>query len=353
MSHSKKSFGLTMQGVESYLYTIGNEGGFQASVADYGATLTELTIPISEGRSIDVILGFDRLSGYLKDDSYLGSTIGRVASRISNGEFELDGIKYFLDKNEGEHHLHGGANGFNNQLWEECSADKAENSTVRFCHESPDGENGYPGNVQVTVEYTIIKDGLRIDYRAETDKPTPINMTAHPYFNLNGNGQDISGHNLKIFSHQILEFDDKLIPTGNILDISGSNVDFTDFSSINGRTSGGAASDFPVEYDHFYELYSRKGELSVCAIAKSESTGLELEIATTQPGLQFYSGDYIPKGTVGKRGSTYGPRSGFCLEPEGYPDAPNHPNFPSVILHPGEAYVHSTEYRFRELNALN
>ncbi|SMF09698.1 aldose epimerase family protein [Desulfovibrio gilichinskyi] len=350
MSHTKKSWSVTPQGEQVYLHTISNDSGFQAGIATYGATLVELKVPVSNGQTVDAVLGFDDLTGYLNDPHYIGATVGRVAGRISHGSFELDGEKYFLDKNEGDNQLHGGKFGFNSRIWTECQAENPEPHTISLCYESPDGEGGYPGNLQVTVTYSLIENGLRIAYRAVTGKPTPINMTAHPYFNLNGDGKDTGEHEVKIFSDKTLFFDDEILPNGETLDVSGTEADYTDFCPINGPATDSQIETAPLKHDRFYILNLSEMEMPVAAVVRSDASGMELEIATTQSGLQFYSADYIGAGTKGKLGCEYGPRSGFCLEPEGYPDAVNRPEFPSVILRPGEVYNHVTEYRFREFN---
>ncbi|MBI9110661.1 aldose epimerase family protein [Maridesulfovibrio ferrireducens] len=347
MSIERRSWGRTPSGEEVSLYILNNKEGYSAGIATYGATLTKLDVPISRMSMLDVVLGFDELDGYLKDDNYFGATIGRTAGRISQAEFELDGKKIFLDKNEGENQLHGGAKGFHNRVWTASPEEDAEGPSLKLCYDSPDGESCYPGNLRVSVIYTLIKNGLRIDYRGVTDSPTPVNMTAHPYFNLNINGEDIGSHELKIFSSKTLNLDDSLIPNGEIIDVAGTEADFTDFSLIKGAT----ARTSPLKHDRFYVLNSKKGEMNIAAIVRSRSFDLELEVATTQSGLQFYSGDSLSVGYAGKYGCQYGPRSGFCLEPHAHPDAPNQPKFPSVILRPGEIYEHSTEYRFREFKA--
>ncbi|WP_027723040.1 aldose epimerase family protein [Maridesulfovibrio zosterae] len=348
MSHNKKCWGTTEQGVDVHLHTISNEGGFEACVATYGATLTKLKVPMSEGRKLDVVLGFDQLTGYLQDKNYIGSTIGRTSSRISGATFNLLGKQYFLDRNERDNHLHGGEKGFNSRIWTESTTTASSNQTIKLSYESPDSEGGYPGNLKVYVTYTLIENGLRISYKAETDKPTPVNMTAHPYFNLDGDGKDAGNHELKIFSDHILYFDENLIPNGEFIPVAGTNADFSEFSPLNCSTTN--TSGHPVKHDCFYPLNSGKDKLSLGALARSHSSGLEMEIATTQCGIQLYSGDYLSKNTVGKQGCIYGPRSGFCLEPQTHPDALNRPEFPSIILHPGNIYEHITEYRFRKFS---
>lgn len=346
MSQRQRTWGKTPDGVKVDLHTITNETGYEASITTYGATLTGLKVPASDGQIIDVVLGFDQLSGYLQDKNYMGSTVGRVANRISQATFKLSGKTYLLDKNEGENHLHGGKYGFNSRVWEKCPDADNDSSALSLYYFSPDGEGGYPGNLEITVIYSLVKNGLRILYRAETDQPTPVNITAHPYFNLNGDGRNSGNHELKINSEQSLISNESFIPNGELIDVTGTEADFTKFVQLDGlKTTELSAS---VGHDRFYPLNSSQNKFKVAAITRSKTSGMEMEILSTQPGIQFYSGDYISKGTVGKDGCIYGPRSGFCLEPMAYPDAPNRPEFPSVILSPGDIYEQSTEYRFRE-----
>lgn len=339
MSMTFREWGRTADGRKVQLYTLENENGFRAFVSTYGATLTGLEVPLN-GISLDVVLGFDRLEQYLDDKGYFGATIGRTANRISGGAFELDGKKYILDRNENVNTLHGGREGFSTRIW---SAEQGENRgcpCLQLSYESPDGEGGYPGKLSAQVLFTLTDSGLLLEYRAVTDSPCPLSMTSHPYFNLNGGYRNLGGQELKIFSERTLAVNEQLIPSGEIHEVKGTRVDFTSFALMDGD------GPEPKKHDRYYIL-SGSGKPQTAAVARSKGRGLEMEVITTQPGLQFYSGDGITPGTAGKNGCFYFPRSGFCLEPHGYPDAPNRKEFPSVTLSPGEEYRHSTEYRFR------
>ncbi|WP_432736895.1 aldose epimerase family protein [Maridesulfovibrio sp. FT414] len=343
MSVSKKQWGRTADGSEVFLYTLRNRAGLEAEISTFGAALTALKIPVKDS-AVDVVLGYERFENYVTDKTYSGITVGRTANRISGASFRLDGTEYHLEKNEGENTLHGGQSGLGTRIWSADVSEDEDRPAIRLTYSSPDGEGGYPGNLLVEVIYTMFEDGLRIDYLAETDRPCPVSLTAHPYFNLKGGGNNLSGHELTIHSCNTLELDAELIPTGTITDVHGTPGDFTVPAPMDGSDP-----DNPAQHDRYYILDKVSGEMSVAALISCKSSGLELEISTTQPGLQFYSGDGIEPGTVGKKGCVYGPRAGFCIEPHGYPDAPNRKEFPSVILHPGATYMHSTEYRFRHI----
>ncbi|WP_415714028.1 aldose epimerase family protein [Maridesulfovibrio sp.] len=341
MGVSCRSWGFTPAGAEVQLFTLKNSSGCKADISTFGAALIGLEIPRKDN-TIDVVLGFDSLEEYMNDGNYMGATVGRVAGRISNASFNLDSQKIRLDSNEGPNHLHGGKNGFSSRVWEIAACNRNDEApAITLSLHSPDGTNGYPGNLLVETTFTLKGTTLRIDYRAITDQPTPLNMTGHPYFNLNGNGCGISSHELKLHAIKSAATDKAMIPTGEINNISGTAADFTQFTPL-GNTA----------QDRFYVLDNEQGELVPAAIGRCNESGLEMEILTTQPGMQLYTADGIAPGTAGKKGSLYGPRYGFCIEPMGYPDAVNHPEFPSVILNPGEKYHHSTEYRFRNFTAV-
>ncbi len=342
MSISVKQWGVTPDGAAANLYSIEGEISFAAHISNYGACLVGLEVPTPCGIS-DVVLGFDNLKDYLGDSCYFGATIGRTANRISKASFEFNDRHYQLDANEGNNTLHGGYSGFNSRIWTAQACDQ-KSSSLTLTYKSPDGEAGYPGNLLAEVTFTIIENGLRIEHKAKTDKACPVSMTAHPYFNLEGCEKTLSGHELKILSRQTLGIGTGLVPTGVITDVHGTVSDFSTFTPIDRNSL-----ESPATHDRFYVL-GNNCEVRTAAVVRCKTSGIEMEISTTQPGMQFYSGDGIPAGTIGKNGCLYGPRSGFCLEPSGYPDAPNRKEFPSVTLNPGEQYVHSTEYRFRSLN---
>ena len=339
MPISSKVWGRTPYRADVLLFTLENSAGSKARISTYGATLTGLEIPAKD-TTIDVVLGFDSLQEYMSDSNYLGATVGRVASRISNAVFELDGQKYQLDRNEGNNHLHGGKYGFDRRNWEVLGLNKeTESPSLTLELHCKDGMGGYPGNVRIETTFILSGTTFSIVHRAECDSPTPLSMTSHPYFNLNGDGQKINSHELKVHSTKSPRFDNDLIPDGAINDISGTTADFSNFKKLG-----------DAEQDCFFILDNDSEKLSPAASLRSNESGLEMEILTNQQGIQLYTADYISSGTPGKNGLQYGPRSGLCLEPTSYPDAVNRPEFPSVILHPGERYNHSTEYRFRRIS---
>ncbi len=316
-----------------------NRAGLTASISTYGATLTGLKIPATNGQT-DVVLGYERLENYVNDKTYSGATVGRTANRISGASFVLGEYSYQLDCNEGQNNLHGGYNGFSYKVWQAEQLENGNEPALRMTLISPDGEGGFPGNLLAQILFTLMENGLRIEYSAVTDKPCPVSMTSHPYFNLRGGRGDLGGYELKIRSSRTLSLGGNLLPDGKLVDVQGTEADFTDFAPMDGMNQDG-----PVRHDRYYPLDENGSGIPATTVRCPES-GLAMEVETSQPGLQFYSGDYIAQGTEGKNGCIYGPRSGFCLEPHGYPDAPNKKQFPSVILNPGETYRHSTEYRF-------
>ena len=340
MSINTKLWGRTPYREDVLLLTLENSAGCKVCISTYGAALTGLEIPASD-RVVDVVLGFDSLEEYMADGNYMGATIGRVAGRISNAAFELDGQKYQLDRNDGDSHLHGGKYGFNRRNWEILALnDDTKSPSLSLELHCKDGMGGYPGNVRIETTFTLSGTNLFIAHRAECDGPTPLNMTAHPYFNLNGDGRRINNHELKIFSTKSPQLDELLIPDGHILDLRGGEADFTDFTSMGNS-----------EQDRYFIIDNEDGKSVPAAVARCKESGLELEVRTNQLGVQLYTADGVANGTRGKNGQGYGPRCGLCIEPMGYPDAVNKNEFPSVILNPGEKYYHSTEYRFRNYTA--
>ncbi|NDV26771.1 aldose epimerase family protein [Desulfovibrio sp. JC010] len=338
MPVSSKPWGRTPYREDVLLFTLENSTGCKARISTYGATLTGLEIPVGD-KNIDLVLGFDSLEEYMTDGNYFGATIGRVAGRISNAAFELDGQKYQLDRNEGSNHLHGGKYGFNRRNWKVLAQNEdAKSPSLTLELHCKDGMGGYPGNVRIETTFTLNSTSLSIVHRAQCDTPAPLNMTNHPYFNLNGGGHEIDNHELKIFSAKSTTFDKALIPDGRLIETCGSEADFSNFTPL-GKTV----------QDRFFILDKNSLADGPAAIVRCKESGLELEISTNQRGVQLYTADGIAAGTKGKNGQQYGPRCGLCIEPMGYPDAVNRPEFPSVILHPGERYNHSTEYRFRPI----
>jgi aldose 1-epimerase len=312
-----------------------------ASVMDYGALLVSLQAADREGRIGEITLGFDALEGYLGKHPYFGATVGRYANRISAARFTLDGSEVRLVANDGENHLHGGAVGFEHLLWEADAFEEEGTAGVCFSRVSPAGEEGYPGNLQVTATYTLTDmDELRIDFEAMTDRATPINLTNHAYFNLKGSG-DILGHQVHIAASRYTPVDAALIPTGKLVKVAGTPLDFTAPHSVGERLAA-----VPGGYDHNYVIDRKADGLLVCAARVEEpESGRMLEVFTTDPGIQFYTGNFLDGTLTGRGGVRYQPQAGFCLEPQKFPDSPNQPAFPSCILRPGEMYLHTILFR--------
>jgi aldose 1-epimerase len=327
------------------IYTLSNGNGMKAKVTSFGAILTELQVPDRSGKLNDVVLGFDSVKEYQAGHPYFGSNAGRVANRIAKGRFTLDGKEYKLATNNGPNTLHGGLKGFDKVFWKpQLSQDK---STITFKYLSPDGEEGYPGNLTATVTYTLTPaNELRVDYSATTDKPTPINLAHHSYFNLKGQASgDILGHEVTIFADKYTPADETFIPTGKIDSVKGTPLDFTTPHPIGERIA--QLSGDPGGYDHNYVLRSGGSKEPVLAASVYEPTsGRLMQVLTTEPGLQFYTGNFLDGKLTGKAGAVYKKHSGFCMEAQHFPDSVNHPEFPSTILRPGETYKQTTIYRF-------
>jgi aldose 1-epimerase len=340
----KSAFGRTGDGAEVDLYTLTNRNGLTAKVTSYGAILTHLLVPDRSGNLGDVVLGFDTLEGYLGSHPFFGSTVGRVANRIARGEFELDGKVYHLAINNGPNSLHGGLKGFNRVLWNAEPQQGENGPSVRFSYLSRDGEEGYPGNLSVTVTYTLTdEDALEIRYTATTDQATPVNLTNHSYFNLAGEA-DILSHEMLLHADRFTPVDDTLIPTGEIRPVAGTPMDFTRPEAIGSRI--GEVGGDPKGYDHNYVLNSGGDEKVRSARVREPRSGRVMEVYTTQPGVQFYTGNFLDGSITGKGGQSYGKHAGFCLETQHFPDSVHHPNFPSVILRPGDTYRQFTAYTF-------
>ncbi|KPL23794.1 MAG: aldose epimerase [Phycisphaerae bacterium SM1_79] len=344
MSAAKDDFGKTPDGKEVYLYTLTNTKGVQAKITNYGAILVSLDVPDRNGHLADVTLGFDTLDGYLGTHPYFGATVGRYANRIGGAQFTLGGTEYKLAANNGENHLHGGLKGFDKVVWkhEEIASDGDE-AYVKLSYVSEDGEEGYPGNLACSVTYTLTQDNeLKINYEAETDKLTVVNLTNHSYFNLAGQGTgDILDHVLMINADQYTPVDEGLIPTGEQRTVADSPMDFTSPRSIGSRIA-----QVPGGYDHNYVLRSGGGTLAPAASVYEPTSGRVMEILTTEPGIQFYTGNFLDGTVTGKDGKVYQKHYGFCLETQHFPDSPNKPDFPSVVLQPGQKYTTASVYKF-------
>jgi aldose 1-epimerase len=341
MPVAKRGFGRLPNGAEVGLFTLTNAQGLSVAVMDYGAHLVSLRAPDREGRLGEVTLGFDALDGYLTRHPYFGSTVGRYANRIAGARFTLDGQEYRLAANDGPNHLHGGVVGFDRVLWEADPFEEDGDTGVCFSRVSPDGEEGYPGNLQVSTTYTLSDmDELRIDLEAMTDRPTPVNLTNHAYFNLKGSG-DVLGHRLWLAASRYTPVNEALIPTGRLAKVAGTPLDFT-----TPHTLGGRLGSVPGGYDHNFVLDRKAdGQLFCAARVEEPESGRVLEVFTTEPGIQLYTGNFLDGTLAGRGGVAYGKHAGFCLEPQKAPDSPNQPTFPSCILRPGAMYIHTILFR--------
>jgi aldose 1-epimerase len=345
-SVKKEAFGETSAGVAVEQYTLTNSHGMKAKIITYGAILTELDVPDRDGKLGDVVLGFDNLKDYLTGHPFFGATVGRVANRIAKGEFTLGGKKYKLAVNNGPNSLHGGQKGFDKVIWKAEAETLPDAAAVKLSYVSKDDEEGYPGNLGVTVVYTLTNDNaLRIDYKATTDKATPVNLTNHTYFNLAGpKAGDILDHEMMIAADKYTPADDTLIPTGEIKSIKGTPLDFTKPHRIGERID--QLKGDPVGYDHNFVLNSGGKELALAVRVREPKTGRIMEMYTTEPGVQFYTGNFLNGKEKGRGGVVYKKHWGFCLEAQHFPDAVHHENFPSIILKPGETYKQTTIYKF-------
>ncbi len=322
-------------------FTLRNTGGLEAVIGSLGATLESLQVPDRDGKVVDVTLGFDTPEQRHCAAGYFGVTVGRFANRIAGGTFTLDGVSYTLARNKGPHHLHGGLKGFDKVPWKAEELTVAGVCGVKLSYLSADGEEGYPGNLSVTVVYSVTDaNELRIQYIATTDKPTIINLTNHTFWNLAGAG-DILGHALTLWADHYLPVDETLIPTGEIRPVAGTPMDFTSPKHI-----GTAITDVPGGYDHNYILRGETGQRKKIAEVFEPTTGRVMEVTTTEPGVQFYSGNFLDGSIVGRGGVNYQKHTGFCLETQHWPDAPHWPEFPSVVLRETQEFRSETTYKF-------
>lgn len=348
MDMTRENWGSMPDGRSIELYTLANDVGMEVSVSTYGGVVTRLTAPDRDGRMADITLGYDSLSEYLDDCCYFGCIVGRVANRIGNARFTLDGGEYELDRNQGDHHLHGGIRGFHTHVWDAVADETPDGPRLRLTRTSPDGEQGYPGTLIARVDYTLTANGLRLEFSAEADKPTVVNMTNHSYFNLSGDsGSDCLNHELTIPASRYLETDAEQIPTGVLADVADTPMDFRAPSAIGSRISEEyEALGVGQGYDHYYVLDADAEGMKLCGAVYEPLSGRCMEVLTTYPGVHFYSGNHVSKSLAGKGGIRYGTRCGFCLEAHGYVDAPNNAAFPAVTLRPGENRSDLVEYAF-------
>ncbi len=344
----RKAWGTTPDGRTVELFTLSREGAPTVAITSHGAYIVSILTPDRDGQVADVTLGHADLAGYLGDGGYLGAVVGRYANRIARGTFRLGDQTYTLARNNGPNHLHGGPEGFHRKLWTPHLVTGPEGDALELTYVSADGEEGYPGTLTATVVYSLTADGLRIDYSATTDAPTILNLTNHAYFNLAGEGSgDILGHEMQIEADAFTPVDETLIPTGELRPVEGTPLDFREPVAL------GARIDDPYPqlqagggYDHNYVVRGAAGELRLAARVYEPKTGRVLEVLTTQPGMQLYTGNFLDGSIVGKSGKAYERRGGFCLETQHFPDSPNQAGFPTVALEPGEGYEESTVFRF-------
>lgn len=351
---TRAPFGRTPDGQAVEVFTL-NASGLEVRAVTYGGIILSLATPDREGRLADIVLGYDSLEGYVRASPYFGAIVGRYANRIARGRFTLDGTSYRLATNNGPHHLHGGTRGFDKMVWGAEPVEHAGGVGVAFTHTSPAGDEGYPGTLSARVTYTLTdRHELIVDYHATTDQATPVNLTQHSYFNLAGQGagrRDVLDHELTIFADRFTPVDATLIPTGALAPVEGTPFDFRTETPIGARIAG----DDPQlrhggGYDHNFVLNGppsgAPGGLAHAARVREPTSGRTLDVFTTEPGLQFYSGNFLDGSITGKGGSVYGRRAGFCLETQHFPDSPNQRAFPSAILRPGTAYRSRTTFVF-------
>jgi aldose 1-epimerase len=345
---SKQVFG-KVDGQSVDLYTLTNAHGVEAKITNYGGIVVSLRVPDRAGRFADIVLGYDKLDDYLKSTPYFGALVGRYGNRIGKGRFTLNGVEYKLPVNNGENTLHGGVKGFDKVVWNANAMQTRIGPTLELTYLSHDGEEGFPGNLSAKVVYTLTNNNeLRIDYSATTDKDTVVNLTHHSYFNLAGQGNgDILGHQLMLAADKFTPVDAGLIPTGELRSVTGTPFDFKSATAIGARINN---DDEQLKlgggYDHNWVLNGKMGQLRQAAKVSEGTTGRAMEVWTTEPGIQFYTGNFLDGTLTGKGGKVYQKRYGFCLETQHFPDSPNQPKFPSTVLKKGARYRSTTIYKF-------
>jgi len=343
----RQPFGQTKDGVAVDLYTLKNNNGVEVGICNYGGLIIFLKVPDRNGQLGDVVLGYDNLDDYIKDSPYFGAMIGRYGNRIAKGKFTLNGKEYTLAVNNGPNALHGGLKGFDKVVWEPRILASFEGPALELKYTSPDGEEGYPGNLAVTATYTLKNDNsLTLEFTAVTDKDTIVNLTAHSYFNLAGKG-DILNHVVMIPADMFTPVDRTLIPTGELRPVAGTPFDFRTPTAIGARINEDDQQlKFGNGYDHNWVINKPPGKFGLMARVSEPTTGRMMEIWSTEPGLQFYSGNFLDGKNTGKGGWVYKFRNGFCMEPQHFPDSPNKPSFPSVVLKPEQVYQNTIVYKF-------
>ncbi|GAC1702914.1 MAG: galactose mutarotase [Candidatus Acidiferrum sp.] len=343
----KLPFGKLEDGRAATLYVLTNKHGVEVSISDFGGIVVGIKVPDRHGKIEDVALGYDSVDGYATTASYFGGTIGRYGNRIAHGEFSLNGTKYTLAKNDHENHLHGGIKGFNKVLWTVKNTSTKDGASLHLSYLSKDGEEGYPGNLTTDVTFTLTDaNELRIDYLATTDKDTVVNLTNHSYFNLAGGG-NILDHQLMLAASRFTPVDAGLIPIGELRSVEGTPFDFRKATAVGARIG---QDDEQLKrgkgYDHNWVLDSTGGSLALAATLYEPKSGRFMEVWTTEPGVQFYSGNFLDGTAKGKHGKAYELRSALCLETQHFPDSPNHPDFPTTTLKAGAKYQTSSVYKF-------
>jgi aldose 1-epimerase len=344
---TRQSFGKTKEGTPVSLFTMHNARGAEVKISNYGGIVTSFKVPDREGRMGDVVLGYDNLDDYIKNSPFFGCLVGRYGNRIAKGKFTLNGTEYTLATNNGPNALHGGVKGFDKVVWDARIIADRNGPALELHYLSKDGEEGYPGNLSVTAVYTLTdENGLRLDYTATTDKDTVVNLTQHSYFNLLGRG-DILKHEVMIAADRFTPVDSTLIPTGELRPVVGTPFDFRKSTAIGARIDQNDEQlKFGNGYDHNWVISKQRGILGVMARVHEPTSGRVLEVLSTEPGLQFYTGNFLDGTIKGKEGKVYHFRDAFCMEPQHYPDSPNQPNFPSAVLKPGDVYKNTIIYRF-------
>jgi aldose 1-epimerase len=343
----KRAFGKLQDGRLAELYVLSNNKGMEAAITNYGATLVSLKVPDRNGKVADVVLGFDDVSKYESGKAYFGATVGRYGNRIARAQFVLDGVTYKLEKNDGENHLHGS---FNKRMWTAKDVSTGASEALELTYVSKDGEDGYPGNLSVKVVYSVPanENELKIDYTATTDKDSVLNLTHHSYFNLAGQGNgDILQNQLTLFASKFTPVDSTLIPTGELRPVQGSPFDFLQATAIGARINQDDEQlKFGKGYDHNWVLDRKDAGMSEAAMVYEPTSGRLMQVWTTEPAIQFYTGNFLDGTVQGKDGKTYPLRGALCLETQHYPDSPNHPDFPSTELKPGQTLRSTTAYKF-------
>ncbi len=343
----RRAFGKLQDGQSADLYVLTNSHGMEAAITNFGATLVSLKVPDKSGKAGDVVLGYDNLSGYESGKAFFGATVGRYGNRIAHATFKLDGVTYTLPKNDGDNHLHGV---FNKVLWTAKDVSTAAGQALELTYLSKNGEEGYPGNLSVKVVFTVpaSENALKIDYTATTDKDTVLNLTHHSYFNLSGQGNgDILQEQLTLHASKFTPVDETLIPTGDLRPVSKTPFDFTKATAIGARIDQDDEQlKFGKGYDHNWVLDRKAAGLVMAAEVYDPQSGRVMSVSTTEPGLQFYTGNFLDGTIKGKDGKTYARRGALCLETQHFPDSPNHPDFPTTELKPGQRYHTTTIYKF-------